>query len=103
MNFFREATFFRTHLCILLAGKDCLLPLLFCWHFHKESSSISPQCLRMSPHRLRMTPHRLRMPSSSLLKAFFFPHYGFRLPPSILNASSLHLAYSARQRKLDVS
>ena len=57
-----------------------------------------------------MSPHRLFNDSSSspnalffAYKAFFYPHFGFRLPPSIHNASSLHLAYSARKRKLDVS
>ena len=100
MNFFREATFFRTHLCILLAGKDCLLPLVFLLAFSQriflDFSTMPPQCLL---NESSSSPNALFF----AYKAFFYPHYGFRLPPSIHNASSLHLAYSARQRKLDVS
>ena len=87
MNFFREATFFRTHLCILLAGKECLLPLVFLLAF---SQRIFLDFSTMPPHRLRMTPHRLRMPSSSLLKTFFSPFKNFLLPSLWLPSASLH-------------
>ena len=96
MNFFREATFFRTHLCILLAGKDCLLSLVFLLAF---SQRIFLDFSTMPPYESSSSPYALFF----AYKAFFYPHFGFRLPPSIHNASSLHLAYSARQRKLDVS
>ena len=103
MNFFREATFFRTHLCILLAGKDCLLSLVFLLAFSQriflDFSTMPPYESSSSLYDSSSSPNALFF----AYKAFFYPHYGFRLPPSIHNASSLHLAYSARQRKLDVS